>query len=258
MKIKNNIDDIEKYLNNELSAGELNSFEDELRKNKKLADEVKLRIEVKDFLKSKDEIEYRSLLDEIKEDMIGDENIEQGAKKSKVIRMHPFRWQYAAAAVLLLGMITAAIFFMLRPAENERLYAQNFTPYNASDLVRSDEQAALTPFQSALNEYNSGNYEKSWKLFKDISSSNQDNAEAFFIRGISAMEINNFDDALSSFIEVANDQNSLYAEHAEWYMALCYLKKDDKENALKYLNKIIAEKNIYRNKATEIIEKLSD
>jgi tetratricopeptide (TPR) repeat protein len=148
------------------------------------------------------------------------------------------------------------LYFILRPPLNDRLYASYFKSYDGTTMVRSDKQNAPSEIQSAFNEYNKENYKQSWTMLKSISNSNKANAEAYFFRGISAMEINEMTDAIESFNNVVKNEASLYVDEATWYLALCYLKKDDSVEAITQLSKVVESNSNHKDEAEEIIGKL--
>ncbi|MEI8225392.1 MAG: hypothetical protein WCG82_05640 [Bacteroidota bacterium] len=53
-----------------------------------------------------------------------------------------------------------------------------------------------------------------------------------------------------------NNNNNLYIDQAQWYLALCYVKTDEREKAIQQLEIIKKEGGIYRNDAKKIIRKL--
>jgi TolA-binding protein len=256
MKTSKETEIIEKYIRGELTGTELISFERELTKNKSLADEVNLRKEIDKFLKNKEALELREMLDEIHEEVTSNVKNSSMQKRKGIIRILFSRWQYAAAAVIFLLAFTAVLFFTIRPSLNERLYAQYFKPLDGTSLVRSDKQEDMSNRQSAMNEYNDEHYEKSWMMLKDISNRDTADAEVYFYRGISAMEINDLNDAISSFNIVIKNSTSLYIDEATWYLALSYLKKNDRLVAETQFKKIVESNSNHKDEAQEILEKL--
>ncbi len=149
---------------------------------------------------------------------------------------------------------------MLRPPKNERLYTQYFKPYDGDYATRSVEEhpKPKDKYYLALDQYNAGNYEQSWKMFNELSNVDSIKIDAMFYMGNSAMEINKFDDAISSFKYILKDSNSLYLDEAEWYLSLCYLKTSDITDAKKTLTHIVSEDLFCKKDAEEILKGLGE
>jgi tetratricopeptide (TPR) repeat protein len=256
MKAYKRSETIEKYLQGKLSGEELISFENELKSNKSLADEVKLYMEIDGFLKNKNVIDLGEMLDEIHEEVTSQEISTTKKKKKGIIHVLFLRWQYAAAVLVFLIGISTVLFYTLRPSLNERIYNQYYVPFEGSTFMRSDDQQAASEMQLALNEYNDENFEKAWTMLKNISDKNIADAEAYFFRGISAMEINDLNDAIASFNNVISNDSSLYNDEALWYLALCYLKMDNKIKALLQFSKVVETNSNHKVEAEEIIERM--
>ena len=77
-------------------------------------------------------------------------------------------------------------------------------------------------------------------------------------KGISAMEINKYDDAISSFKYIIKDNTTLYVEPSEWYLALCYLKISDISKAKEIFTKLFEIDSFYKEKAGEILKGLNE
>jgi hypothetical protein len=252
-----NSDLINKYLKGEMDAQERTAFENEMKNNSELAEEVKLHREIDETLKDTDVLEFHQQLDAIykklnEEGQLSSRPIE---KKSKQRIIH-LRWYYAAASFVILLGISAVLYLILRPPLNERLYAMYFKPYDGTINVRSGNQRAVSEMQSALDAYNNEDFKTAWAMLKDISDKDKTNAKAYFFRGMSAMEINEPDDAIASFNNVIKHETSLYIDQAIWYQALCYLKKDDNVDALIQLTKVVETNGNHKPEAEEIIGKL--
>ncbi|MFH0866461.1 MAG: hypothetical protein V1904_09700 [Bacteroidota bacterium] len=247
---------IEKYFNGELTADELIMFRHELQHDKKFAADVKLHGEIETFMKDNDALELRATLDEIHEELAGKKK--QAAKK--IIRMFPRPWQNVAAAILLITALSAVLYFSLRPSLSRRLYAQYYKTYEASEIVRGNTPQPNDIYNKAMDAYENDDYKTSYNLFTEFcnmsSLSDSRYAKANFFKGTSAMENENFDDAIFSFGVVVKIKKSLFAEPALWYQALCYLRKDEKEKALEVFEKISSGNSFYKNNAKEILEKL--
>jgi hypothetical protein len=254
-KKSNDTELIERYIEGELQGEELEKLENRIKSDPEFASEVKLHRELDEFLRNKfDYIQKREQLEHIYEEVI------LKKRKSDIQTVEPaktssLKWYYkVAAGIALLIGIAAILFFTLRPPKNERLYAQYFKVYDASEIVRGDVQPGESPFKTAMDAYTKKDFETSYKLLDEVCSIDKENSEAFFFKGISAMKIEKFDTAVTSF-KVVLSSTSLYIDAAEWYIALCYLGKNDISNAKKVFQHIIINpNNFYKDKACSLLK----
>lgn len=255
----NNSDMFNKYLRGEMSEQERFIFENKIKKDTELAEEVNLQREIEDTLKDTEILDFHEQLDSVYKKLKEDGELLSGQNEiKKNFRIFHIRWYFAAASVIFLIGISTVLYLMLRPALNNRLYAQYFQPYDGSYIVRSEGIQTNIKYSQATDLYNAANYEKSWNMFNDICAKDSSDISVFFFKGISAMEINNYNDAIVSFKFIIKDNSTLFAEHAKWYLALCYLKDDDTTNALKLFKDIASGNSYYKVNAKKILEKLSD
>ena len=257
--MENKNEQIDKFNSGEMTGAELEEFIKKMKKNSDLASQVKLNKEIDEFLKNHiEEIELREQLDQIHKEVILDKT------NTSIIPMHNRnlfwrinRHKIAAGITLLIG-IAALTVFTIRPPKNERLYAKYFsiteyftTVRGAGNPVKEDE------FANAMDVFNNGNYDTSFKLFSEVCISEPNNMKAFFYKGILAMENENFDEAIHSFNIIINDNKSMYVELAEWNLALSYLGKNDIPNTKIVLNKFIQNPdNFNKDKATTILKEI--
>jgi len=67
------------------------------------------------------------------------------------------------------------------------------------------------------------------------------------------LETNELPNAKQTLIELS--QNPLYNVEAKYFLALCYIKEDNTENALEYLNSLLPESS-RAEEATQLIKLL--
>ena len=79
----------------------------------------------------------------------------------------------------------------------------------------------------------------------------------WFYYGIANIEIGNFENARKSFNTIIDQNDNLYIEHAELYLALCDLKAGQKDKAIKGFRKIASDfENYHQKEAQTIIGKM--
>jgi len=259
----NKRDIIDKYIKGTLSGEDFKSFEKELLSDPQLAEEVKLQREIDEALKEKDVMELHAQLNGIFENIKEEITNKEAVPKAIEIKTRPkyifnIKWQYAAAAGVAAFVGISGIFYItMRPAQNDRLYVQYFKPYDAPSIVRSGTAISEDNYQRAMNEYNSGNYKQAFEMLDKLSADDPTDMSVLFFKGISAMELNKLEDALTLFKKIISNKSSLYTESAEWYQALCLLKKNNKTEAVILFGKIAFGNSYYKNEAKKILEKIS-
>ncbi len=253
VSISQRTEEIDKYINNELSDSGLQSFETELLNNPDLAEEVKLHNELDLALSETDIINLRAKLGVIGKESIENKNKELSYyarfKKSRILRT-----SIAAALALLLG-ITGVMNYN-RSFSDAELYDQYFTAYNAVDVFRSGNAEVDGKVNLALKYFNENNYDTALSLFNEILSVNQDDPVGNFYTGMAYQETEKYDKAIDSYQKVVELKNNLFVEQAEWYIGLCYLQTDEKKKASDAFKRIVEAKGYYSQKAEAILQEM--
>jgi len=67
--------------------------------------------------------------------------------------------------------------------------------------------------------------------------------------GLSHIELGEFSKAIIDFKFVIKQNDNLFIDQAEWYLALCYLKTNQTKEAVNYLEKIAGDRGFFKTKA---------
>jgi thioredoxin-like negative regulator of GroEL len=70
------------------------------------------------------------------------------------------------------------------------------------------------------------------------------------------MEVEKYQKATHSFQTIITDNNNLFIEQAEWYLAMCYLKTEDNTKAKEMLDQLIKKESYYKEMAKKIKNEL--
>jgi hypothetical protein len=89
-----------------------------------------------------------------------------------------------------------------------------------------------------------------------VVESNPKDMSANLLNGISNYEDKKYREAKQSFGMVIDDNNNLYVDQAEWYLALCYLQTDENDKAMKLFEIIRNEGGFYSKDAKKYIRKM--
>jgi tetratricopeptide (TPR) repeat protein len=238
---------IERYNAGEMSDAEIQWFNKELEGNLKLRDEVILRKRSDDILKNQNIISLRNKLSEIEK--------RREANKPVLNSKKPAYTKYAAviAGLVLIGSITI---FTGKNLNNDEIINRFYKGYEPPAAQRSGHSETNADFILALEFYSTHDYEKAAILFNKVLESDPRDMQSVLLNGVSNFEEKKYPEAKQSFTKVINDDSNLFVETAEWYLALCYLKTDERDKAVKQLNIIKKEGGIYGDDAKMILRKL--
>ena len=271
----NRYEKIERFLNGELSADELQSFRDEMKADRDLATEVEwvrgvnFCIANQDKKELKDDLVHtRGLISDIRGRV---EVNYEGAEISGETTPGVIKWLTEAfdATVALLNppqlafrMVTYAFVFLIigvptyllflnQPTGSE-LYTDYYTPYEHVLSTRGSSDEGLN---KAMLLYESKDFKGANAQFDSLLAATPGFYELNFYRGITHIELENYDSAIRD-LEAVLDQNSTLSNQAEWYLALIYLKENNVLESKKLLKNIAKNNKLYSSKAEAILKKI--
>ena len=238
---------IESYNAGDMSDAEKQWFRKELDGNEKLLNEVNLRKRTDEVLKNQNIISLRNKLSGIEKRREANIPVRNSKK--------PAYLNYAAviAGLVLIGSITM---FSGKNLSSEEIMNRYYKAYEPPTTQRSGQSVTNADFTLALEFYNTHDYEKAAIFFNKVLESNPRDMQSVLLNGVANFEDKKYPDAKQSFVNVINDNNNLFIETAKWYLALCYVKTDEREKAIQQLEIIKKDGGIYRNDAKKIIRKL--
>ena len=160
------------------------------------------------------------------------------------------KWYMSAAAVLLIGL--TALFFLNRSKDFYNSYYRAY-PNVYQPIVRS---AFDQPYYQAFQAYENQNYSAAADEFKSLLQQ-EDNPNLRFYLSICQLELKNYLEAQKNLEDLRHVDFNLNAE-SQWYLALIYLKQDQKVKAKNQLVEL-QEKHprFNKNKIAKIIESIS-
>ena len=246
------IEELENYINSELSNEELASFEAELTSNQKLMDEIGLIKNIDLALSETDVMRLRNNLQNIASEIAANKQTERsfvGKFKAKRIVLSTV----AASLILLLG-ITG---IMSRQSQDD-IYQKFYNRYEATGIVRSANLTANKTLSEALQKFENQDYNAALNLFTEVISRDQNNMVGHFYTGISLQETGKYQNAIKEYETVIIDKDNLFTEQAEWYIGLCYLQTNENKKAYKQFKKIAKNEGFYQQKAQSILNKIKD
>jgi tetratricopeptide (TPR) repeat protein len=239
---------IERYNCGEMSESEKTWFEKELKGNEKLRNEVNLRKQTDNILRNQDILSLRSKLSRIE-------------MERKAVRPTPrfsrgkvFKSAAAITILVILGSITV---FNRGNLSSDDLLMPFDKPYQPSAGQRSMQININEDFDQGLEYFNTSDYRNAALYFTKVVEANPKDMAATLLNGISNYEDTQYAEAKVSFVKVIDNDKNLYIDHAQWYLAECYIRTDEKEKAVKLLETIKSEGGFYSKNARKLLRTLN-
>ena len=238
---------IERYNSFEMTGAEKQWFLKEMENNVQLKREVELRRQTDEILKKSDVISLRLKLSDLEKSK--QERLRtRTTRRSSVLK---FAAVFAGAAV-----ITSLILFSGKTLSSEEIIDRYYLSYEAPSARRSLAYEANTDYILGLKYYNAHDYKNAASQFAKVLEINPDDMQTHILSGVSNMEDKKYNEAERSFTTVIDDNNNLFIESAAWYLALCYVKTEERDKAHEMLVSIRNEGGIYSRDAKKVIRKL--
>jgi len=247
-----NIDNItiSKYINGELAGEELIQFESLLQQNKALADEVYFHKIVDETL----EENYRttSKIDE-SERLEFEGILSKVIEKASITSPSPIKklLPLALAAAILLFLIPGSLLFLLSGSQNgnSKLADEFDKPYT----YLSEPTLNSGNIEEGIKAYQAKDYETALNIFENNSSGN---LKLQLAKGYTEYKLDKYNEAINTFNSVLKKTGDTTLRNtANWYLALTYLKKDNKNQAIKLLKQLPENADFYK-QAQTLLQKL--
>ena len=207
---------IESYLDNSMSALDKSQFEQELQSNPELAaktDEIRLlQVGIQEAILEKKLKSYH-----------------EPTAKLVPMKFSAKKWMIAASTIGIL--IIAGWFLFLKKSPNEEIFASYFRPDPGLPTTMSSTDAY--EFEKAMIDYKNGDYQKaidSWK------TQPKGDTLTYFI-GLAYQSLGNNKEAIAQLSTIANDTNKAFHKDACWYLGLALVKEKDFTRAISYIER---------------------
>ncbi len=269
-----------KYLDGELSADELRDFEEEIRMNPPLAEEVARFRQIQELAgkllsdqgienEELDPLVQKEISDAVKDykkdpAAFGDvpeaylHNLKQAGQsfsdnrgKTSSIGMINRIWYTAAAIVVLAILASILVFKPFAGKSPNEIYAQYFSTFHKTneilELARNDND-----FLFAIEVYEAGDYDRAAVLFEMLADSTRLRAWSLLYAGSSYMSLNQITKAMELFHLILQEGDDEVVPAARWQLALCHLRAGEPELAVEQLE-ILSSNPVYRRDAGRIL-----
>lgn len=238
---------IERYNAGEMNDAEKQWFRKELEGNAKLMEEVELRAMADKVLINHPSLLLRNKLREIER-----QRAEAITPKSSG-RHSAIRYAAVIAVFILLGS-----FFLYngRNLPSNEIVEKFKTPYEGISASRSQEIIVNDDYKTALDYYNINDFSTAAMYFSKVLKNNPGDIESVMFYGVSNFEEKNYPVAKESFAEVVDNNDNLFIEDAQWYLALCYIQTGEQLKAEQQLDMIRNSESFYRNDARKALRRM--
>lgn len=261
--------EIELYFSGEMTPKQKLDFEEKIKTNSKLEEEINIYKEMHSIYddtnwkiidsstKNQKVVKYEAFLKSEKGKNIAHsiKNIENEYFTNKPTS-HIKKW-------LLYGTSIAAIFiiaFLTLYTYNSEIDGKSlYTDYkNWNSLPSLTLRSENTSLAEAEKLFRQQSYAEALNMFNTYQSENSKelNPQVLLYKGVTQLELNQNENAQKTFEQLLHS-DTLDASKAHWYLALVYLKTDHIKNAQKELQIVISNpKNDNYIKALDLIKKL--
>lgn len=237
---------IERYIAGEMDITEKIWFEKELEGNEELRKEVDLRRKTDSVLKNHDILILRNKLSEI-------ENRRKATSPVSGRKRSVLRYAAVFAGLVIIGCL---VIFSGSNLSSKEILNRYYKVYEPTTASRSSVGDLNSNYDKAINYYNENDFKNAAISFIKVQESDPKYMESIFLYGVSNLETSNYGEAEKSFLKVIDNANNLFIEDAQWYVAFCYIKTNDKIKAQNQLAIIRKSDGIYKNYAKKILKKL--
>lgn len=247
--MKNYFDQVQDYLDDNLSEEALRDFEKELSINEELKQEVNEQQKLIDLLKRR--IETNKGLESFHETLESKRKIyfdtpslseDLSSSTTKTFSLRKWSVSIGIAATLLIGLNFLGVF-------STNL---NKLPVLQSEITRSGSEEGDV-LNTAVASFNEKDYKKSIQLFSELAALDSTNTRFNHYLGLSYVGDERWQEAIDVLVPLANG-SSLYREDAAYFVALSAWELKDYNLTKEYADKVSVNNSYYK-KAQKLLKK---
>jgi hypothetical protein len=186
------------------------------------------------------------------------DNTDQSVKKrpARSMRLNKlFLFSVAASVILLVSSVLVWLLLFSGPSD-EQLYMAYYKPMAAPMEMRGNGSSSQDLFSRGMDSYNKADYSAAFSALISVPKDNPAYYPSQLFSGISAMEMSNYDEAISHFKVLTEGNQSNLKADAQWYLALCYLKKGDSDLCMKTLD-ALKENTYYKDQVNALLSEMA-
>ncbi|MEL6919031.1 MAG: tetratricopeptide repeat protein, partial [Bacteroidota bacterium] len=158
-------------------------------------------------------------------------------------------WKAAASLVFLIGL--AVFFLLLNNGGQNDLFKDYYTPYPIEDTIRGTNENRI---DKASQSYARGEYKTAIPELNSLVSQFPDRTVLKLYLGNCYLGTDQEKEAIRVFEQIKKEDG--YYENAQWYLALSYLKDNDKNKSIATLENIVSYNGALKERALALLKKL--
>ncbi len=223
--------DIERYLQDRMSAEERQAFETEINANPELKAELTLHHSLHTILGNPVERKYRTTLLQTSS---------QWHERNPVSRP---RWTLPVRAFISIAAVLLVVIMITTWYDRESstdVFAQHFEPYTMILTERAIGDTAQTSklLSQAIAQYHSGRFESAANTFTQLRNAGMDEVTIQFYEAVSLLGSGNHAEATPRFQDLLERPDHLLKEQSRWYLGLALWQGGKTEEAMNVFQSI--------------------
>ena len=256
---------IDAYVEGKLNPEEVRLFENEIKLNSELKEEISLSKEILNYLSNSKEDDLEIPDNEYHQKLRSFFNSDEAKTLENTLlkvrqeyhkKRKPNRKNYRAiAAVLILLIVSTIGYLTFNRTSKETLFDQYYSNKDLpSTIQRNNEQ---TDFTKGVIKFEQKEYANALVYFEKYKSQTKKyNTALLLYTGVTNMQLGEYEAALTDFDSVISSGSIDYSKGL-WFKALTYIKVKDIENAKITLNVVLEKQSNFKFKeAQELLPKL--
>jgi len=237
------------YLDGELQGEELTMFENELKSNNALVEELKLHEEINKFIAL---YSFKQTLNEVAKEYFDEQK--KYDKRIYLLLKNPYS---IAAACIITLMISSILFWNFYNKKTPDLYSLYYTRIETPGITRGQVEDADLMMHHGIYSYEYYRYYSALQCFDNVLKLDSTRVDAIYYSAGAAMETKQYEKAEKFLLKIV-PLNTIFKQDALWYLSLCYLKQGKRYKAKQILKDISSNKeNYYYKKSIELQKEIN-
>lgn len=230
---------IAKYIQNKLSEAEVAEVERLLDSDSEFREQLEFELQVKKAFYKREHNEKKEFLKSIESNV--------ATKDTE------FKWYLVAASIVI--MIMAGVYWNGQTKNPQKLFDSYYTVASNTSHPIVRDNSGSNEITKAFIAYEREDYKLAQKLFADVYK-NANNSELLFYQGICYLETGKTNKAIEVLLKHVAFNDKL-KNKGTWYLALAFLKSNEKDKAKVFLKQITESSTNYNySKAKDLLSKL--
>lgn len=237
---ENDIELIERYLDNSLSTAEEEEFQARVSTSDDFAKEFNFQRKVLAQIQAEEKAE-------LKAKMLSDFRRVTSEQQTQRWYSGKAPWYLAAASLLLISVF---YFILGGDADHKEVFSSYYQAYDGVVVPRGDDQSIT----DGLQAYNDLNFSKALNIFLALESYDISEGQLQLLIGNCYLNLNQAGEGLRIFQGIEAAENANVLNNRDWYMALTLISLNQLADAKDLLSKIVNSNSIYAIQARALLE----